>query len=79
MNYYDMSISELKTIRDRKRAEYSVKRIDYMNLCEKGIYIKDKKLIEEFNKEMETIENEALVLEDLIHALNYLIWEKQRK
>ena len=79
MNYDRMSISELKTIRDKKRVEYSTKRMDYTNLCEEGIYIKDKKLMEECTKKMEKIENEALVLEDLIQGLNYLIYEKENR
>ena len=79
MNYYDMSISELKTIRDKKLVEHSLKRMEYTKLCEKGIYIKDKKLMEECAKKMETIENDVDALEDLIYGLNHLIWKKQRK
>lgn len=79
MNYYNMSISELKTVRDRKLVEYSVKRMDYTKLSESALYIKDKKLMEECTKKMEKIENEVYRLEDLIGGLNYLIREKENK
>lgn len=80
MNYDRMSISELKALRAKKLVEYSVKRIDYTQLCEKGPYImnsKDKELIEKFNKKMKTTENEAAALEDLIYGLNHLIRDKE--
>ena len=80
MNYYDMSITKLKAARAKKLVEYSVKRIEYTKLCEEGLYItngKDKKLIEEFNKKMETVENDVYALEDLIYGLNHLIREKE--
>lgn len=79
MNYYDMSVSELKDYRAKKLIEYSVKREDYTELCDRGLYIKDTKLKEELFKKLETIDNEIYALEDLIHGLDYLIWEKQRK
>jgi hypothetical protein len=76
MNYDDMSISELKDYRAKKLIEYSVKREDYTELCDRGLYIKDEKLKEELNKKLETIDNEIDVLEDLIYGLDYLIYKK---
>ena len=79
MNYYDMSISELRDYRAKKLIEYYVKREDYMELCDRGLYIRNKKDKEEFNKKLETIDNEIFALGDLINGLDNLIHSKERQ
>jgi hypothetical protein len=77
MNYYDMSVSELKDLRAKKLVEYSEKRTYYC-FCKQGI-IKNKELNEGYDKTMEKIKDEMYTLNDFIWGLNDLIREKENE